>query len=138
GIISDDLAAMSYGAPANPQHLDAVARGFARAYRDHHEEFKAVLLGARAYRGALLVGAWTRLSPNFLHFAEVARALVAADHALTGARRQHIIRESLAGREIGLSMDRRNVASQVGSGRWNLRSLPYRERWQLARAGLFL
>ena len=136
GLISDDLAAMSYGAPANPQHLDAIARGFARAYRDRHEEFKAVLLGARDYLGALLVGTWARLSPNFLHFAEVARALIATDRVLTGARRQHIIRESLAWREIRLPMDAQYVAIPAGSGGWNLRSLPYRERWRLAREGL--
>jgi hypothetical protein len=133
GLISDGLAAMSYGIPAHPQQLDAVARGFARAYRGQHERFKAVLLGARDYLGALLVCAWARLSPGFLRFADVGGALVAADRVLTGGRRQRVIRESLAWREIGLSMDGREVAAPV-----SFKSLPYRERWQLAREGLLI
>ena len=136
GLIGDDLAALSYGIPDHPQHRDAVARGFDRAYQGRHEEFKAVLLGARDYLGALLVGTWTRLSPNFLRYADVARALIAADGVLTGARQQRIISESLAWREIGLPMGARNVANPAASGIWNLRSLPYRERWLLAREGL--
>ena len=135
GLIGDDLAALSYGIPEHPQHLDAVAEGFARAYRGRHEEFKAVLLAARDYLGALLVGTWTRLSPNFLRYADVGRALIAADGVLTGARRQRVIRESLAWREIGIATAARQEPDLAWRAR--LRSLPYRERWRLARRGLF-
>jgi hypothetical protein len=57
----------------------------------------------------LLVETWTRLSPHFLRYADVAGALIAADRTLTGGRRQRIIRESLAWREIGLPMDRHGI-----------------------------
>lgn len=102
GLISEDLATLSYGVPQDRRLEDAVAHGFARAYQGRHAAFRAVLLDARDYLGALLVETWTRLSPYFLRYADVAGALVAADRALTGGRRQRIIRESLAWRQINL------------------------------------
>jgi len=102
GLIGEDLEALSYGITDDHGLEDAIARGFARAYHGRHAAFRAVLLYARDYLGALLVETWTRLSPDFLRFANVAGALVAADRVLTGGRRQRIIRESLAWREIHL------------------------------------
>jgi hypothetical protein len=134
-LIGEDLAALSYGAPHDRRLEDAVARGFARAYRGRHSAFEAVLLGARDYLGALLAGTWTRLSPHLLRFAEVGSALIAADRALSGGRQQRIIRESLAWREIGLPMEGRNAFAQVSLR--GLHGLSYRERWRLARHGLF-
>jgi hypothetical protein len=125
GLIGADLAALSYGSAGDPGQLEAVERGFAHAYRGRHAAFKTVLLGARDYLGALLAGAWTRLSPQFLRYADVGRAVLAADRALTGGRQQRVIRDSLAWREIGLP-----VAS-VG-----LRGLSYWERWRLAHEGI--
>jgi hypothetical protein len=116
GLISEDLAALSYGVPDDRRLEDAVARGFARAYQGRHAAFRAVLLDARDYLGALLVETWTRLSPHFLRYADIAGALIAGDRALTGGRRQRIIGESLAWREIDLPMD---------------------GRWRLARHGIF-
>ena len=137
GLISEDLAALSYGVPADRRQLDAIARGFARAYRDRHAEFKAVLLSARDYLGTLLVSTWSGLSPEFLRFAEVGLALITADRALTGGRRAGIIRESLAWREIGTPTYGRNVRGTAWfEGRQRF-GRPYRERWRLARLGIF-
>ena len=137
GLIGEDLAALSYGVPGDPREFDAVARGFARAYRDRHAAFRAVLLGARDYLGTLLAATWIRLLPHFLRFAEVGRALITADRALSGGRRERIIRDSLAWREISLPMEGQNAPGRVWSGAQRRRGLPYRAQWRLARHGLF-
>jgi hypothetical protein len=64
----------------------------------------------------------------------VARALVTADQALTGGRRERIILESLAWREIDVPLD---ASVRVGFGRQLMRGLPYSERWRLASDGNF-
>ena len=132
GLISETLEALSYGVTTNRDLEDAVARGFAAAYDRRHEAFRAVLLKARDYMGSLLVEAWNRLPADFLRYADVARALVTADHALTGGRRERIILESLAWREIDVPMD---ASVRAGLGRPLLRGLPYSERWRLASNG---
>lgn len=114
GLISEDLAALSYSFPEDRRLEGAIARGFARAYQGRHAAFKAVLLGARDYLGALLAETWTRLSPNFLRYADVAAALTAADYILTGGRRQRIIRDSLAWRQINLPTDGRARFARPG------------------------
>lgn len=114
GLIGEDLEALSYGVTDDHRLEDPIARGFARAYQGRHAAFRAVLLDARDYLGALLVETWTRLSPDFLRFADVAGALIAADRALTGGRRQRIISESVAWRQISLPTDGRSQVARHG------------------------
>ena len=150
GLIDPGLAALSYGAPEDSDHLVSIERRFAAAYRNRHDAFKEVLLRARDYLGALLANTWMRISRHGLSFGDVSMALLASDVALTGGRYRRIIRQSLAWREIALpTMDGRS-ALFTGRDPANLewgpalrqsrpfRSLPYRARWSLAmRRGIF-
>ncbi len=101
GLIGAELWDLAERVPEEPVDEDEIQSMFDAAYRGRHEEFKEVLLEARDYMGTLLAGTWSRLSPNYLTFADVGDVLLSADRDLTGGKYQESIFESFAWREIG-------------------------------------
>ncbi len=138
GLIDAELAQLSYGAPEDSARQALIERRFAAAYRDRHDDFKAILILARDYLGALMDNTWMRVPLHFLSFEDVGAALLASDQALTNGRYGQIIRDSLAWREIALPTKGGKAWGQPEQRSRDLRSLAYRERWELAvRRGRF-
>ena len=61
------------------------------------------MLEARDYLGQLLARTWSSLSADDLEYAQVARAVLRADFALTGGTNAKQIRECFAWREIAVA-----------------------------------
>lgn len=105
GLITEDLAERSSQSPAGPQNLAGLQGEFDRAYRGRACEFKEALLDARDYLGRLLAATWSELSPDYLTYHDVLRAMLRADRELTGGAHQNTIRSCFAWREIALAPD---------------------------------
>lgn len=103
GLISEELAAESTPGPHAGTDTDAVQAEFEAAYRGNEAGFKEALLEARDYLGALLAKTWSNLSPDFLTYHGVLRALLRADRdpTVSGGHLQQTIRECFAWRGIG-------------------------------------
>lgn len=100
GLITQELAERSVNDPAMGQPDDSIQREFASAYRGHEAAFKDALLTARDYLGRLLAVTWDTLSPNFLTYDRIVRALLSTDRELTEGQHQQTIRECFDWREI--------------------------------------
>lgn len=105
GLISPALAAQAMGPEGGKPDTKAVNFAFAIAYHDHESAFKAVLIEARDYFGALLAGTWSRLTPDHLSYVKVGLATLATDQVLTGGLYQETIRACFAWREITFPLD---------------------------------
>lgn len=103
--ITQDLADRSYHGPAADIDDDEIQAEFNAAYDGYEEEFKAALLEARDYLGALLARTWANLSPHFLTYHGVGLEIQAADRVLTGGKHQETIRDCFSWREISLPVD---------------------------------
>ncbi|WP_051580564.1 hypothetical protein [Pseudonocardia acaciae] len=101
GLITADLRDRSTQLPGSAADLKKIQADFTAAYQGHEKEFEKALLDARDYIGRLLAVTWGSLSPNFLTYHDVLRALVRADREVTGGANQPIIRDCFAWREIG-------------------------------------
>jgi hypothetical protein len=101
-LITQDLRDASNNIPSGTVDLDPdeIQRQFTAAYTGHEADFEKTLLEARDTTGRLLAVAWGQLSPDFLTYHDVLRALIRADRELTDGDNQQIIRESFAWREI--------------------------------------
>ena len=103
GLITPQLAERSSHGVAQRTELPEVELAFKRAYAGHAAEFKTCLLEARDYLGQLLARTWSSLSADDLEYAQVARAVLRADFALTGGTNAKQIRECFAWREIAVA-----------------------------------
>lgn len=101
-LIGQDLATRSTHGPSGDTELESIQEDFASAYEGHGEKFKESLLIARDYLGQLLAKTWKKLSPNFLTYHDIVRALLSADRELSGGKHQQTIRECIAWREISV------------------------------------
>lgn len=100
GLISPQLAELSYGVPEDPRLQDFIQQGFSTAYHANPEAFKRLLLQTRDYVGTWLAESWRRLDVRDLTFFDVASALVSTNIRLSGDRYDAIVRESLDWRQI--------------------------------------
>jgi hypothetical protein len=99
-LITPELARRSSQESANAQELAALQDQFDAAYAGHEAGFKQALLEARDYLGTLLARTWGSLSPNFLTYPGIIRALLHADRTVTQGAHQDTIRSCFVWREI--------------------------------------
>ena len=102
GLISEELAVQSSPGPNGSSDLDGIEAAFRAAFEGRADEFKLALLDARDYLGRLLATTWSGLSPNFLTYHAILRALLRADRhpAVSEGAHQQTIRECFAWRGI--------------------------------------
>jgi hypothetical protein len=100
GLISEELRTRSTNLPGSAEDLAAIQADFETAYTGNEAAFKKSLLLARDYLGRLLAVTWGNLSPDFLTYHDVLRALMRADREITSGTNQPIIRDCFAWREI--------------------------------------
>ena len=96
-VVEDLLDRLEY----KPEYADRIQSLFDEAYARNPAGFKSALLETRDTLGLLLAGAWSRLSPDFLHFEDVGDALLDQDLAMTGGRYQTQILSNFRWRDIG-------------------------------------
>ncbi|MEV0901727.1 hypothetical protein [Actinoplanes sp. NPDC049802] len=99
-LINDDLRIRSTNLPGTAQDLDEIQAEFTAAYTGNEGAFKDSLLRARDYLGRLLAVTWGSISPDFLTYHGMLRAILEADREITGGENAQIIRECFAWREI--------------------------------------
>ncbi|GGN62007.1 hypothetical protein GCM10010112_19740 [Actinoplanes lobatus] len=99
-LISDDLRIRSTNLPGTAQDLDEIQAEFTAAYTGNEEAFKESLLQARDYLGRLLAATWSTISPDFMTYHGILRAILAADREISGGENAQTIRECFAWREI--------------------------------------
>jgi len=99
-LIDEELRTRSTNLPGSAEDLDEIQADFTSAYGGKKKEFKEALLLARDYLGRLLAVTWENLSPDFLTYHDVLRALTRADREITSGANQPIIRDCFAWREI--------------------------------------
>lgn len=100
GLITAELRERSTQLPGSVADLDAIQDDFEAAFAGNEKQFTAALSEARDTLGRLLAVTWGDLSPDFLSYHDVLRALVRADREVTGGANQPIIRDCFAWREI--------------------------------------
>ena len=100
GLISPETDALSRRGGLLELDDRVLQADFDKAYAANPLGFKSALLDARDYLGVLLAQTWSQLSWD-LSFADVGRALLRADLALSGGHFQREIFESLVWREMG-------------------------------------
>ncbi|GAA1652595.1 hypothetical protein [Actinoplanes couchii] len=99
-LISEELRERSTHLPGSAIDLKEIEAEFTAAYTGNEAAFKESLLVARDYLGRLLAITWSNLSPDFLTYHGILRALLRADRELTGGANAAIIRSCFAWREI--------------------------------------
>jgi hypothetical protein len=100
GLITQDLRDRSNNIPGDAADLVEIQRDFTAAYTGKARQFKEALEFARDYIGRALALTWGSLSPDFLTYHDVLRALIRADRQIDGGEHQQIIRDCFAWREI--------------------------------------
>jgi hypothetical protein len=99
-LIDDDLRVRSTNLPGSAEDLTGIQDDFTAAYTGNEAAFKEALLRARDYLGRLLAVTWSSISPDFLTYHGMLRAILAADREVSGGENAAIIRSSFAWREI--------------------------------------
>ncbi len=149
GAIHRSLEEISDHLEDSPDYMDELQDDFERAYADHPDQFRQCLLNARDILATLLVETWSRLSPDWLDYTDVQRAMQRADEACFDGEYATIIEVNCAWREIGfaevgprLPKDKDDPESHTHSSRTMvlLDDEPpvrqsYRERYLAARQG---
>lgn len=101
GLIPAELEDFSDRLEGDPSYHQVIQPQFDRAYERNPEGFAVCLAQARDYMGRALAHCWSSLRPARLDYAEVSRAFLAADNALTDGRFQRIITGNMERRGIG-------------------------------------
>jgi hypothetical protein len=99
-LISDDLRTRSTNLPGTAHDLADIQAEFTAAYAGNEAAFKESLLRARDYLGRLLAVTWSDISPDFLTYHGILRAILSADREISGGENAEIIRACFAWREI--------------------------------------
>lgn len=102
-LITQDLATRSTHVPGNQLDESGIAGEFKAAFERKPGGFRSALLLARDYLGKLLAETWNQLSPDFLTYHKVYRALLTADNHVSSGSHATTIRECFAWREIPLT-----------------------------------
>ena len=106
GLVSADVAALSYGVPCSAAVQGIIQAEFDRAFRDDPRAFRHALEHARDHLGLFLVSVWQRLPPGSIDYAVVAAAMLEAERR-GGARYLNILADCLRWR--GLVPDERDA-----------------------------
>ena len=101
GAITSELEEISDRLEDSPEYGEVLQDDFDRAYALQPELFREALLYARDVLATLLIETWARLSPDYLDYMDVYRALHRADSAVFDGRYARIIDVNFAWREIG-------------------------------------
>ncbi len=101
GLISPEVEDLADQLEYRPESEGLIQALFDRAYERNPAGFKQALIETRDILGGLLAGAWSGLSPDFLHFEKVGDALLDEDLAQTGGRFQTQIVQNFHWRDIG-------------------------------------
>ena len=104
GLIDEDLQRLTNVVDYEELDGGVVQERYAQAYRGRHDGFKAALVSARDHLGSCLAVAMSRLSPEFLRYADVGAALVVADEVLSGGRYREDFLANLDWRDIGTAV----------------------------------
>jgi hypothetical protein len=100
-LIDKELADLSFRVTAGNIDTLALQQGFTDVYQRNPDGFKLALLQARDAVGHRLAATWSRLSPHFLSYQQVAAAFLSADRRLGGWTHQEGIRDCFTWRRIG-------------------------------------
>lgn len=148
GLISSRAEDLSDRLESDPHYHDIIQPVFDEAYARDPEGFAEALVLARDYMGVALANTWQRLGSEHLDYADVFRALMAADRDITNGRFQRIINVNMSSRGIGQvragpRLEPPDAKSHAFSARTATpddeelhhggRCLSYRERMALAR-----
>jgi hypothetical protein len=149
GLISAEVEDLLDQFEQFPEYEGAIQALFDEAYLGRHEGFREALVQARDYLGVALAETWTRLSPDYLRYAQVGEVLLEVDRELSGGRFRQAILNSLIRRDIGTAVVGPRLAppgadshafsarTLLPEHRHELPPLSYRERWQVARQAQF-
>lgn len=102
GLISPQVEDLADRLEQQPEHADMIQGLFDKAYAGHHDGFKDTLLAARDILGYYLAESWSRLSPDFLGYDDVAATLLAVDLEATAGRYESLIARNMLLRDINL------------------------------------
>lgn len=101
GVISRELAELTYRAVDGTVDIESVRAAFSEAYLARPDGFRAALVRARDILGRRLAFTLQETSPGDLELADVAARFLAIDRWLSGNRFQDIIADSFRWRQIG-------------------------------------
>jgi hypothetical protein len=101
GLISPEVEDLSDQLLATPDYAPAMQGHFDRAFADHPDSFKEMLLIARDILGTYLADTWTRLDAHYLDYSDVAEMFAAVDRESSGGRYKRLIRGNFEMRDIG-------------------------------------
>lgn len=143
GLIPPQLEDLSDLLENDPSYQEVIQPQFDEAYEKNPEGFAASFADARDYMGRALARCWSSLGPPHVDYAEVSRALLAADDWLTGGRFHRIIAGNMERRGIGIvragprlrppaedshAFSQRTVVPEICQ---HCRQMPYRTRMAL-------
>jgi hypothetical protein len=144
-LISPELEDLADVVEQRPEYEPMVQSLFNRTYDSNPGGFRSALLAARDLVGTYLAETWTRLPPERLHYAGVARTLLEVDRDLSRGRYRRLIDRNFALRGIGSvivgpRLEPPSSDSHAFSARTllpedaaRLPRMRYRERWLLAQ-----
>ncbi|MFK7855634.1 MAG: hypothetical protein AB8B79_16035 [Granulosicoccus sp.] len=101
GAISTSLEQLSDMLEGTSQYEAELQDDFEFAYAEQPLLFRESLLFARDTLAALLINTWSRMSPNYLRYTDMHRAMIEADRNLFNGRYEGIINVNFIWREIG-------------------------------------
>ena len=102
GAISASLEEMSDLLEGSAEYGQQLQQEFDDAYQMYPELFRESLIYARDALATLLVETWDRLSPDYLHYLDVFRAMMESDRVVFNGRYGNIIDVNFKWREIGI------------------------------------
>lgn len=104
GLISQYVEDLADRVEYRPEYQEVIQSLFNDAYEEEQQGFREALLEARDRMGTYLAETWSRLSPDFLGYDDVAATLLDVDDELTGGRYQQLIRVNFHLRDIGFAV----------------------------------
>ncbi len=105
GLISQELADISYHGPEEDIDVDDIQKQFDAAYIGNEDSFKSALLEARDYLGNIFAKVLNKISPHYLTYSQVGNEIMSADASINYGRNTEVIRDCFSWREIGINQD---------------------------------
>lgn len=103
-LIGADMEDLADQVEGRPEYQDLIQSLFDETYAQNPDGFKQALLDARDTMGNYLAETWSRLSPEFLDYADVAQAMLDVDLDLSAGRYHSVIDNNMRRREIGTAV----------------------------------
>ncbi|MFK8080365.1 MAG: hypothetical protein AB8B97_08780 [Granulosicoccus sp.] len=101
GAISNTLEEVSDRLEGSADYEAELQDDFELAYAAAPHLFREALIFSRDTLAMLMIGTWSRLSPNYFHYTDVHEAMLQADRALFDNRYRDIIDVNFLWRDIG-------------------------------------